>query len=74
LFQQHISIFGSKKFNLSQLIYNEIKLAENDSPTSSDLLYYRKMLSKILDMCNLENKDVDSSMKANLIINSSSKL
>jgi len=74
LFQQHISVFGSKKFNLSELIYNEIKLAVNRSPTSSDLSYYCNMLSKIIETCNLENRDVDSSMKANLIVNSSAEL
>ncbi|KAL5239365.1 hypothetical protein ACI65C_006775 [Semiaphis heraclei] len=71
---QHISIFGSKKFNLSELIYNEIKLAANGSPTSSELSHYMKMLSKIIETCNLENRDVDSSMKANLIVNSPASL
>lgn len=72
LFQHHISLFGSKKFNLSELICNEIRLATNANGTSSDLFYYFEMLSKIIETCNIEIKDVDPFMKANLIINSSS--
>lgn len=73
MFQHHISSFGSKKFNLSELICNEIRLATNGSGTSSDLLYCYEMLSKIIETSNFKIKDVDPFMKANLIINSSAK-
>ncbi|XP_060861971.1 uncharacterized protein LOC132939002 [Metopolophium dirhodum] len=69
----HISSFGSKKFNLSELICNEIRLATNASGTSSDLSYYYEMLSKIIETSNFKIKDVDPFMKANLIVNSSAK-
>ncbi|XP_029344439.1 uncharacterized protein LOC100168220 isoform X2 [Acyrthosiphon pisum] len=69
----HISSFGSKKFNLSELICNEIRLATNASGTSSDILYYYEMLSKIIKTSNFKIKDVDPFMKANLIVNSSVK-
>ncbi|XP_022176758.1 uncharacterized protein LOC111038033 isoform X2 [Myzus persicae] len=71
---QHISSFGSKKFHLAELICNEIRLATNSSSTApEDMLYFFKMLTKIMETCNLQMKDVDSSLKAKLIINSSSK-
>jgi len=73
MFRHHISSFGSKKFNLSELICNEIRLATNASGTSSDLFYYYEMLSKIIETSNLKIKDVDPFMKVNLIVNSSSK-
>ncbi|XP_026818295.1 uncharacterized protein LOC113557156 isoform X2 [Rhopalosiphum maidis] len=71
---KHTSSFGSQKFNLSELIYNEIRLATNLSGTSTeDILYYYKILAKIMETCNLEIKDIDSSMKAKLIADSSVK-
>jgi len=73
LFQHHISSFGSKKFNLSELIYNEVRLATNASGTSSDLFYYYEILSNIMETSNFKIKDVDPFMKANLIVNSSAK-
>jgi len=68
-----MSLFGSKKFNLSELICNEIRLATNTSCSSSDLCYYYGMLSKIIETSNFKIKDVDPFMKANLIVNSSAK-
>lgn len=71
---KHLSLFGSKPFNLSELICNEIRLATNLSNTSSDdMLYYYKMLTKIIETCNLKMKDVDSSMKSKLIVDLSVK-
>lgn len=68
---QHFSSFGSKKFHLAELICNEIRLATNSSSTApDDMLYYFKMLTKIMETCNLQMKDVDSSFKAKLIIDS----
>jgi len=47
-------------------------LATNSSSTApDDMLYYFKMLTKIMETCNLQMKDVDSSLKAKLIIDSS---
>ncbi|XP_025197325.1 uncharacterized protein LOC112596062 [Melanaphis sacchari] len=67
---KHTSLFGSKRFNLSELISNEIRLATNLNGTSpDDMLYYYKMLAKIMETCNLKIKDVDSSMKSKLIVN-----
>ncbi|XP_022166150.1 uncharacterized protein LOC111030787 [Myzus persicae] len=69
----HISLFGSKKFDLSELICNEIRLASNDSGNSSDdMLYYYKTLYKIIETCHLKIKSVNSSMKKK-ILNSSGK-
>ncbi|XP_026806570.1 uncharacterized protein LOC113549459 [Rhopalosiphum maidis] len=71
---QHFSSFGSKKFHLAELICNEIRLATNSSSTApDDMLYFFKMLTKIMETCNLQMKDVDSSLKAKLIIDSSAK-
>lgn len=73
-FQKHFSSFGSKSFNLSELICNEIRLTTNLKGTSSDdMLYYYKMLTKIVETCNLKMKDVDSSMKSKVMVNSSVK-
>jgi len=64
-------LFGSKPFNLSELICNEIRLATNLSGTSSDnMLYFFKTLPKIMETCNLKIQDVDSSMKSRLIVDS----
>jgi len=55
-------------FNLSELIFNEIRLATNMSGVSTeDTMYYYKMLAKIMETCNLNIKAIDSSMKAKLI-------
>jgi len=71
---KHSSLFGSKPFNLSELICNEIRLATNLSGTSSDnMLYYYKMLAKIMETCNLKMKEVNSSMKNKLIVDSYDK-
>ncbi|XP_001944436.2 uncharacterized protein LOC100160066 [Acyrthosiphon pisum] len=71
---QHFSSFGSKKFHLAELICNEIRLATNSSSTApADMLYFFKMLTKIMETCNLQMKDVDSSLKTKLIIDSSVK-
>ncbi|XP_027852845.2 uncharacterized protein LOC114131742 isoform X1 [Aphis gossypii] len=68
---KHSSLFGSKPFNLSELICNEIRLATDLSGTSSDdMLYYFKTLPKIVETCNLKIQDVDSSMKSKLIVDS----
>ncbi|KAE9524018.1 hypothetical protein AGLY_015665 [Aphis glycines] len=68
---KHSSLFGSKPFNLSELICNEIRLAKDLSGTSSDdMLYYFKTLPKIVETCNLKIQDVDSSMKSKLIVDS----
>ncbi|XP_025197328.1 uncharacterized protein LOC112596064 [Melanaphis sacchari] len=68
------SSFGSKKFHLAELICNEIRLATNSSSIApDDMLYFLKMLTKIMETCNLQIKDVDSSLKAKLIIDSSAK-
>lgn len=75
MFQNHYSLFCSKKFNLADLICNEIRLATNANGTSSeDMLYYIKMLTKIMEMCNLKIKDLDSSMKSKLIVDTSTRL
>jgi len=72
LFQKHLSSFGSKSFSLPELICNEIRLVTNLSDTSSDdMLYYFKMLTKIIEKCNLKLKEVDSSMKSKIMIDSS---
>lgn len=74
MFQKHVSSFGSKTFSLPELICNEIRLITNLSGTSSDdMLYYFKMLTKIIETCNLKLKEVDSSMKSKLVIDSSVK-
>jgi hypothetical protein len=71
---KHFSSFGSKSFSLPELICNEIRLVTNLSGTSSDdMLYYFKMLTKIIETCNLELKEVDSSMKSKLLIDYSVK-
>ncbi|XP_027854457.1 uncharacterized protein LOC114133034 [Aphis gossypii] len=71
---KHSSLFGSKPFNLSELICNEIRLATNLSGTSSDdMLYFFKTLAKIMETCNLKIKEVDSSMKSKLIVDSNVK-
>lgn len=55
-------------FNLSELIFNEIRLATNISGISAeDTIYYYKMLAKIMETCNLNIKGIDSSMKVKLI-------
>lgn len=75
MFQSHYSSFGSKKFNLADLICNEIRLAMNANGTSSeDVLYYNEMLTKIIKMCNVEMKNVDSSMKDKLVVDSFTRL
>lgn len=69
-FQKHSLVIGSQafNFNLSELIFNEIRLAANISGTSTeDILYYYKVLAKIMETCNFDIKGVDSSMKAKLI-------
>lgn len=72
MFQKHLSSFGSKSFSLPELICNEIRLVTNLSDTSADdMLYYFKMLTKIIETCNLKLKEVDSSMKSKIMINSS---
>jgi len=49
-------------------------LATNSSSTApEDMLYFFKMLTKIMETCKLQMKDVDSSLKAKLIIDSSPK-
>jgi hypothetical protein len=49
-------------------------LATNSSSTApDDMLYFFKMLTKIMETCDLQMKDVDSSLKAKLIIDSSAK-
>jgi len=49
-------------------------LATNLSGTSSDdILYYCKILTKIIETCNLKMKDVDSSMKSKIMVGSSVK-
>jgi len=49
-------------------------LATNSSNTApEDMLYFFKMLTKIMETCNLQMKDVDSSLKSKLIIDSSDK-
>lgn len=71
---EHFSSFGSKKFHLAELICNEIRLATNSSSTApEDMLYFFKMLTKIMEIYNFQMKDVDSSLKAKLIIDSSAK-
>ncbi|VVC32848.1 Hypothetical protein CINCED_3A017811 [Cinara cedri] len=70
LIKEHFSSFGTKKFNLAELICNEIRLATNASTTSSeDLLFYYKMLTKIMETCNIKIKNIDPSMKTKLIVN-----
>jgi len=60
---------------LADLISNEIRLATNANGTSSgDVLYYNEMLTKIIKMCSLKIKDVDSSMKDKLIVDTSTRL
>ncbi|CAI6352357.1 unnamed protein product [Macrosiphum euphorbiae] len=49
---KHVSAFGSKTFSLPELICNEIRLITNLSGTSSDMLYYFKMLTKIIETYN----------------------
>lgn len=69
MFQKHFSSFGSKSFSLPELICNEIRLVTNLSGTSSDdMLYYFRMLTKIIETCNLKLKEVDASMKSKLLI------
>ncbi|XP_025421511.1 uncharacterized protein LOC112691465 isoform X2 [Sipha flava] len=71
----HFSSFGSKKFNLADLICNEIRLATNSCETpSEEMLFYFKALTKIMETFRLEMKDVDPSMKSKLIVNSSDRL
>lgn len=55
------------EFNLAELFCNEILLAaySNDN-SSADILFYFKMLTKIMKICNLNIKYVDSSMKLRL--------
>jgi len=49
-------------------------LATNSSSTApEDMLYFFKMLTKIMETCNLQMKDVDSSLKSKLIIDSSTR-
>jgi len=49
-------------------------LATNSSSTApADMLYFFKMLTKIIETCNLKLKEVDSSMKSKLMIDSSVK-
>lgn len=74
MFQQHYSSFGSKKFNLAELVCNELRLATNSCETSSgEMLFYFKTLTKIMETFNLEMKDVDPSMKSKLIVDSSAR-
>ncbi|VVC40331.1 Hypothetical protein CINCED_3A024167 [Cinara cedri] len=74
LITQHFSSFGTKKFNLAELICNEIRLATNASGTTSeDMLFYYKILAQIMETYNLNIKDVDPSMKTKLIVNSSDR-
>ncbi|XP_050062018.1 uncharacterized protein LOC114128803 [Aphis gossypii] len=67
---KHSTVMGSQEinFNLSELIFNEIRLATNISGISAeDTIYYYKMLAKIMETCNLNIKGIDSSMKVKLI-------
>lgn len=50
------------------MICNEIRLATNSSNVpSEDMLFYYKMLTKIMETYNVKVKEVDSSMKEKLI-------
>ncbi|XP_050544972.1 uncharacterized protein LOC126907613 [Daktulosphaira vitifoliae] len=71
LIVHHYSIFMSnKKINLAELINNEIRLTiKNNSVTFNDMLYYLKVLSKILEVFKIKTIDVDPFMCSNLICN-----
>lgn len=52
---------------MAELVCNEIRLATNFSGTASeDILFYYKMLTKIIETCDLKIKEPDSSMKTKL--------
>lgn len=62
------------EFNLAELFCNEILLAAYSSDNSSgDILFYFKSLIKIMKICNLNIKYVDSSMKVKLYDGSSAQ-
>ncbi|XP_050544978.1 uncharacterized protein LOC126907616 isoform X2 [Daktulosphaira vitifoliae] len=69
LIKDHYSLFikGSKKFNLAELIINEISLAISScSTTSADVSYYANVLVKILNTFQLIRKNADPNMCSNL--------
>lgn len=75
MFQNHNSSFivGSNKFNLAELIFNEIRLVTKKMSASSfkDILFYYKMFFKIKDTCSLKMKIIDPAMRIKLIGQSS---
>lgn len=68
-------INGSKKFNLAELICNEIRLiTKNMCDTRiEDILFYYNVFFKIKEIYNIKSKDVDPFMKISLNGNSTSR-